>query len=83
MEFIMPGKPVKLPPRPVDQKQHLLELRVQVAALIADIDRTLSTARIRRIERRSTAAAAAARAQQRPVGVPIEYHGGGYVLSVR
>jgi hypothetical protein len=85
--FRRSGKPVRpsshspapLQPlqRPVDPVR-LLVLRAQVQAAIADIDAALPAARIRRIERRSAVAA-----QQRPVGVPIEYHGGGRVLGVR
>ena len=63
--------------RPADRK-HLIELWVQAQAVIVGIDETLSTARVRSIERRSAAAA-----QQYPVGVPIEYHGGGRIIGVR
>jgi hypothetical protein len=70
-----PPRPLQ---RPVDPR-HLLELRAQAQAVIAGIDAVLRSALVRRIERRSAAAAA----QQRPVGVPIEYHAAGRVPRVR
>jgi hypothetical protein len=72
---------VPLPPQPLQRPvdlMRLVELRARVVAAIADIDRLVEM-RSRSIERRSAASAV----DQRPVGVPIEYHAAGRVLGVR
>jgi hypothetical protein len=66
---------VPLPePPPVDPRR-LLEMRAQTQAIITGIDRALSTARIRRIERRSGD-------QRSPPGTPVE-HRRGKIIGVR
>jgi hypothetical protein len=70
-----PPQPLQRPVDPI----RLLEMRARLQLAIADIDRALSRPRLGRIERRSSAPAV----DQRPVGVPIEYHCAGRILGVR
>ena len=79
-QLIGPAPPQRPLQRTVDSMR-LLELRARVVAGIADIDRALVEMRSRSIKRRS--AAPALPDDRPPPGTPIEYSGGGYVLSVK
>lgn len=77
-QLIGPAPPQRPLQRLVDPMR-MLDLRARVQLAIADIDRALSRPRLGHIERRSSPRGV----DQRPVGVPIEYHTAGRVVAVR